>query len=386
MFTRQSARNINADTSLTLDHIRWIAASLVAWSHARYLLIDPSTQIEQSWLAAISLTAQQGHRAVIIFFVLSGFLVGGRLLQDRRSLNWQYLKRYSVDRITRLGAVAWPAILLTVLGGIALLTFTQSGWPTPQDNSCDSISACYSPLGVFGNLTFTSKPLHGNGAFWSIVNEAAYYALSIFILLIVFSKGWALRLASILAVTVIVYFGAQEELSDTHVLMYFPLWVIGSAAACVRPRKIFAPIVLLATLIVALFCTTLSGLAGNIISDYTLGLFIIALIWTVQSWGLAKVLAPSGINKIGTFLSDRSYSLYLTHLIAMRTLILIGESAGLSWFSYRSAFGGSELLAMAVLLTFSILVAHVFYLVFERHHRKLRYQGYELVGVRKATA
>jgi len=55
-----------------------------------------------------------GHLAVMVFFVLSGYLVGGRLLARYCSGNAS-IPRYLLDRFTRLYIVLIPALLITAL-------------------------------------------------------------------------------------------------------------------------------------------------------------------------------------------------------------------------------------------------------------------------------
>lgn len=55
-----------------------------------------------------------GHQAVIVFFALSGFLVGGQALDGvlRGAFGW---RRYLARRLTRLWVVIIPALALTLL-------------------------------------------------------------------------------------------------------------------------------------------------------------------------------------------------------------------------------------------------------------------------------
>lgn len=53
-----------------------------------------------------------GHEAVMIFFVLSGYLVGGSVLKQKHKFEWL---KYSITRLTRLWVILIPALLLTLI-------------------------------------------------------------------------------------------------------------------------------------------------------------------------------------------------------------------------------------------------------------------------------
>src|ERR1700716_2371899 len=78
-----------------LDFSRAMAALLVLLFHIRSALVVPFDSLEvHNWLSrAVFVVTAFGHDAVIIFFVLSGYLVGGAVLKmDVRSRHdlWQY--------------------------------------------------------------------------------------------------------------------------------------------------------------------------------------------------------------------------------------------------------------------------------------------------------
>lgn len=68
------------------------------WEHLKTLLI-------------LIFITRVGHECVLIFFVLSGFLVGGQSLGEYIKGNFS-LKRYFINRFSRMWAVVIPTILL----------------------------------------------------------------------------------------------------------------------------------------------------------------------------------------------------------------------------------------------------------------------------------
>lgn len=99
-----------------------------------------------------------GHLAVLVFFILSGFVIG---LTTKKSLTWQTTGLYLKKRFLRL----YPIYIL----GIALsLFFTHNHYPIGD---------------IISNLLFmqrvTAEPLYEVGVIWSLNYEVLFYLLFI---------------------------------------------------------------------------------------------------------------------------------------------------------------------------------------------------------------
>ena len=79
-----------------------MAAIAVCAGHLRSaLLVDYSQLTHSSYmLKAFYFLTGLGHQAVIIFFVLSGFFVGGSILKNLENFSF---KRYFTTRLTHFG-------------------------------------------------------------------------------------------------------------------------------------------------------------------------------------------------------------------------------------------------------------------------------------------
>src|SRR5476651_1385848 len=89
---------MNKSTSLYLDFLRVIAAFGVLLVHANL-----------PWFSsALFLRAELGHKLVMVFFVLSGYLIAFTV--DKKNKGPE---KYLVDRISRLYSVVIPALILT---------------------------------------------------------------------------------------------------------------------------------------------------------------------------------------------------------------------------------------------------------------------------------
>ena len=102
--TRTPARDFG------LDALRLLAAFLVVAEHARAAVFIPWTQLEggRMLLAPFYALTSMGHEAVMVFFALSGFLVGGQAIRRLRRGTFS-ARDYALRRLVRLWIVMIPA-------------------------------------------------------------------------------------------------------------------------------------------------------------------------------------------------------------------------------------------------------------------------------------
>ena len=110
--------NISPVFSTKLDLARAVAAALVVLSHLRGGFFASYDHLISNSHNAINyglfLLTRLGNEAVIIFFVLSGYLVGGSILAAWMSGNPNWMK-YLINRITRMWTVLLPALVIGAL-------------------------------------------------------------------------------------------------------------------------------------------------------------------------------------------------------------------------------------------------------------------------------
>jgi peptidoglycan/LPS O-acetylase OafA/YrhL len=166
----------------------------------------------------------------MIFFVLSGFLVGGSVLRGRMDGTWSW-SLYATNRLTRLWVVLIPALLLGAIWdhcGIHL--FGTSGIYGGVARANVGIFAVLPRLSgsvMVGNALFLQgilTPTFGsNGPLWSLSYEFWYYVLFPLMVLAVpldkFSSSMVLRGVASLAVV----FFIGETIS-----LYFLIWFLGA--------------------------------------------------------------------------------------------------------------------------------------------------------------
>ena len=127
-----------------LDGLRGVAVGIVLLWHFVGALMDPSLG---SWTKAVYNTTILGRTGVDLFFVLSGFLITGIIL-DKSQAPSQFLKHFYIRRVLRivpsyalLILVFWLAIVVGV-DNYAFnsetpwwhhATFTQNLWMAEHD-------------------------------------------------------------------------------------------------------------------------------------------------------------------------------------------------------------------------------------------------------------
>lgn len=159
------------------------------------------------------------HDAVIVFFVLSGYVIAW--VTERRETD---LRSYTVSRLSRLYSVVLPAILFTAMAdGIG-----RQLAPAIYEPSHADIDAPL--LRILAALSFTSEcwtanliPF-SNVPFWSLPFEFWFYAL--------FGAAYFLRGRKRLVAVV-----AMAAIAGPKILLFFPLWLLGVAARRFPPQS-----------------------------------------------------------------------------------------------------------------------------------------------------
>src|ERR1700677_3754798 len=97
-----------------LDILRALASFFVVLSHARACFLKDYQPGMSNLLKPLYFISSFGHESVIIFFVLSGCVVGRIVLRGMQTDSWAW-RDYLFDRLTRLWIVLIPALCLTAL-------------------------------------------------------------------------------------------------------------------------------------------------------------------------------------------------------------------------------------------------------------------------------
>ncbi len=357
-----------------LDFIRGTCAILVCAGHLRnvvitdYASLTHTSALQKAFFFATGL----GHQAVMVFFVLSGFFVGGAVLKYRISFD---PLRYAVARLTRLWIVLIPALLVTaaVDGALAArLPGVLSGSYRTLWNSGPGLDAPYSTSvqTFIANLLFLQTvlaPVFGtNGPLWSLSNEFWYYVLFPVVLLAVQgvrcsgSLSIGARLALGLAALIIV------ALLPVEIGLGFIVWCMGliAFASFGRLSKVRA----LAALCVGacLFAAALGYSKSDMMRralgmspDIAIGAAFCLLVIGIVNIRFSTRAFP-WFENLSRWISDFSYSLYAIHF---PFVVLIG---GLFYAPGKRAPDAAGLTQFALWLVLLLVGGFAFYLAFER--------------------
>lgn len=330
-----------------LDWLRAGAAFVVLFNHTRqasfvaYGALPPEQQNIAT--ALFMFVGRAGQEAVTIFFVISGFLVGGAALSRAWKGEFRW-RSYMLDRLVRIATPLLPAVLLTLMVG-----YMSAG-------RSDFMIAAANLVGLQGVLV---KSLFPNSPLWSLSYEMWFYVLggAIAVLLMRFNV-----VAALLLLFSLLIFTRLDPL-------YVIVWMMGAAASFYRPRWLRAELV--ASLVLMSAGLVLSQLTRDSKAIETLPINFATALLTLSvgaSWVVAclsRLSSPKRLATIGAALAAPSYTLYLTHAPILHF-----------WSRFRgfspqpmNAVGWA---AFAELIAVSLCVAFMFYLAFERNTQLFR--------------
>ena len=191
---------MNRTTSIYLDLVRFLAAVVVLMTHLAYRRFTGGLIIE--WRTF-------GNDAVMVFFVLSGYVIAHTVATRDKAF-----PDYLLNRCARLYSVAIPAIVLTVvldhLGKLINPALYDGFW----FQGSDPLGRVLHALSFTNELWFNSVRLFTNGPYWSLGYEFWYYML--------FAAGWFLT-----GWKRILWVGGLMLLVGPKILMLFPIWMLG---------------------------------------------------------------------------------------------------------------------------------------------------------------
>lgn len=229
--------------NVALNLLRFVAAFLVVVGHVRQMFVVDYSQVAASPLTmAEYLLTSLASPAVMVFFVLSGYWVGGAALAGFRSgtFAWQ---NYIASRLVRLWLVLVPAIALTAIADVVGAHVWGSAAVYTDATGYDPLGGLvptHSMSQLFGSVFFLTDlhpsltrvlPFGSNHPLWSLGYEASYYLFFPLILEVVW-RGRSIPRRAAAAVVL----AAAAFVGGPAVLSLFPVWLLGVAIALVAPR------------------------------------------------------------------------------------------------------------------------------------------------------
>ncbi|MDR6413287.1 acyltransferase family protein [Pseudarthrobacter sulfonivorans] len=369
------------NTNLSLNAMRTVAAFLVVISHLRTLFfvdfgISESTSVPVQIFYLIS---SMGHPAVIVFFVLSGYWVGGSVLRQvgNGTFSWS---AYCISRMTRLWLVLIPVIALTQL------LDRIGAWASPTSSIYSGSAAYHSvipaagplptlgTLETLGNLFFLQSiytaTLGTNSPLWSLAYEFWYYAIFP-ALIITFSRYFSVKKR----VYCLLFTIGGCALAGPSVLAMFPAWIVGAIVAWRRDQiaswlNATQPLLLACLRFSSVAAVGVVASAVILLGDGSTGLLLFVVLPSAIMLGLHTTDVAQGRQAIRplSWAAEWSYTLYAIHvpIIALLASLLVPVPTARWQVSPTSI-----LAALAIVLCVSA-VAFTMSLVTERNTTRVR--------------
>jgi peptidoglycan/LPS O-acetylase OafA/YrhL len=307
---------------LWLDLIRGLSAIAVCAGHLRAAILqDYAHHAASRWWQPFYFATGLGHQAVMVFFVLSGFFVGGSVLKKGGDFQWS---DYATARLTRLWTVLLPALTVTLMVDL----ITNAVAPDAIQGLFNNRWHSGPGLGEFSNSSRTwlanalflqtvTSPVFGtNGPLWSLANEFWYYLLFPLCagaLGLCGRSGTAGRaVAAAIAAACLLWLPAGISMS-------YLVWLLGIAVWFVGTRQLLGKSVVTAWIGLGLFGVSLviskqpSAFSHLLPSaDFLIGIaFSVLAVGLVSRAGVREWPRPLAAG--ASAVSEFSYSLYLVH-------------------------------------------------------------------------
>ena len=316
---------MNSKTIISLDVARGVAAILVFMSHVRaYLFLDYSKLPQSSkgiFTKVFYFVTSLGHESVMVFFVLSGFLVAGSVYKSFQNERFSW-RLYMINRLTRLYIVFIPAIFLTLFWDKIGMFLTNSPYydgalghilPVgPKQPVNHSLSVFFQNLLFLQTIT---SPVFGtNGVVWSLANEFWYYVIFPITMILTISlsnrKTFRIICSVLLLLFFLIYF-------PTQIVFGFGVWMLGFGAFLIAKKDALilslnvrsVRVISLCILAVCIFFSARTT-TSTWFKDYVVGIGYTIVLLSFLNLSIKESIT----RRVVQFFSDLSYTLYLVHV------------------------------------------------------------------------
>jgi peptidoglycan/LPS O-acetylase OafA/YrhL len=207
--------------SLQLESLRGISAIVVLFTHCFQAFIAPFDLTLYSWVRLL------GQAAVMIFFVLSGYLIGYSIQRNTQQHGQFNLRQYTRQRYRRILPPFLFAMALTVILYLLAPLFFASQTHAFQNSFGMMIRTSYTldAGDFFGSLLFLNgfitPTVSANAPLWSLSYEVWFYVLAGFLPFLKDSEMAKIGFFMVLAIL---------SFPNIQFFIYFLVWL--SAFAC----------------------------------------------------------------------------------------------------------------------------------------------------------
>ena len=353
-----------------LNGLRFIAALLVIIHHIeqiKYLFNMPNYYMTIPFVSVI------GKLGVVLFFVLSGFLITYLLLHEEHIYQKISIKKFYIRRVLRI----WPLYFLIITLGFCVFPNVNS-FAVPNVSNAQifedlpiklALFLFFLPnmvLSIYGAIPYVSHS-------WSIGTEEQYYLVWPLIFSY-FKKNRILVMVVIILFYLIVnYFLKSEFVSNLSFgVILKKFWasfsidcmaIGGLLAICLYQENRFNKIILNNTLFYSvLFITIILIFNGVHFSSFHYEIYAILFGIIIVNFAANKNIAISLENGYLNYLGNISYGLYMYHPIGIVASLIITKAINqtTNWLIYP----------ISIIIT--ILLAGISYKYFEAYFLKFK--------------
>lgn len=290
-----------------LDLLRCTAALLVLYAHLSNSIFTDGR---------LSSPTEIGYSSVMIFFVLSGYVITYVACERER-----HLVDFTVSRVARVYSVVLPALLLTIFVDLLLLHVhpLYNGAELLErmpHYEYDKVPLYFLISLFFGNNIWGARiPEFSNGVYWSMCFEVYYYIIFSFAF---YLTGW--KRVSLVCITLLAI--------GPGPILRFHLWLFGCGVYLLHRRNLEMPVGWARVIFVASFAFLVFDLTTDLnlridallnvglhsmfrrfTGDTLTGLAIATNIFVVR---YAR-LDLGWLGRMSAYFASFSFSLYLMH-------------------------------------------------------------------------
>lgn len=346
-----------------LDLLRFLSALLVVVAHCRanffevYAHLEPGSQT--LFTKIFYFATSFSDDAVLLFFILSGFLVGGQTLERIISKENLSASEFAVSRIVRIGLPLFVSVIFIAVTDFAL--DVETSWEGILYN-------LFSLQNIWGEYAAMGGPL------WTMPYIVWSYVLLYAFILLAKTSCRNKVLGIIVLCVVLVVFTESDDGKGAYKFLLILLGVLAyylSKQSLPKVTLYFSANVVLLTAVLTKFAKPSISRDPSFVSELSVPLLqIVETVFLAVLVGQIVRRTPRSkishwINAKSSKLAAFSYSLFLIHFQVIRLLAGMG-------FPRIVSINLNSMVLFLVEIFICIFCGYLFYWCVERHTNRIR--------------